>query len=160
MDSTILFCLLSRSSNVLCAHTGLKPFYEEYLECVSEFMNGCVVLRFMAARYAAQMTKINKGGWSPLSENSKGGLFLYLMFVMEQMTYNGIYTCRGTWGKMESRGKKGQWYMWRSPAKPCASAKYSNLSYWYQLNPHRFPFNVMFHWFPEFHFWKWTSQLK
>ena len=32
MDSTILFCLLSRSSNVLRAHTGLKPFYEEYLE--------------------------------------------------------------------------------------------------------------------------------
>ena len=33
MDSTILlFCLLSRSSNVLLVHTGLKPFYEEYLE--------------------------------------------------------------------------------------------------------------------------------
>ena len=32
MDSTILFCLLSRSSKVLRAHTGLKPFYEEYLE--------------------------------------------------------------------------------------------------------------------------------
>ena len=28
----MLFCLLSASSNVLRVHTGLKPFYEEYLE--------------------------------------------------------------------------------------------------------------------------------
>ena len=53
--------LLSRSSNALRANKDQKPFYEEYLECVSEFMNGYVVERFIAARYAAQTTKIEKG---------------------------------------------------------------------------------------------------
>ena len=46
----------------------------------------------------------------PVNENNKRGLFLYFMFVMEQLTYNGIHTCRGTWGKMGSRGKTGLRY--------------------------------------------------
>ena len=29
------------------------------------------------------------------------------MFVVEQLTYNVIHTCRGTWGKMGPRGKSG-----------------------------------------------------
>ena len=66
MDSDILICLLSRSSNALRVSTGHKPIYEEYLELRVWIYEWVHRWTFHSCALRAANDENRIGGWSTL----------------------------------------------------------------------------------------------